>query len=82
MGAISSAGGKGARIDRILVAEPLPAMTGKTLRLKYLHTFHVVGNKRKNTYRVDFKVDIIKKNQRKIWIHKDSSKSTTSSYTK
>ena len=81
MSAIASAGGKGARVDRILVAEPLPSMTGKTLRLKYMHTFHVVGNKRKNTYRVEFKVDIIKKNRRKVWVHKDSTKGP-SSYTR
>lgn len=71
---IQTIGQSGFCVDRVLVIEPLPWLVGKTVTLRYYHSYEIYNDYlAKNVYRVDFKVDIVSAGKRSLWIHKDDN---------
>lgn len=61
---------KGIRVDRVIVAEILPCLTGKTVKIRY--------NYRQNTLKyyqkAEYKFDCTHKGKREIWAYRDEFK--------
>ena len=66
-GTISLSNKIGTRIDRVLIAEPLPILAGHTIKLRY--TYKLMNNP--NSYKAEYKFDCAPKGKRTVWAHKD-----------
>lgn len=61
---------KGYRVDRAIVAEPLIALQGKTIKFRYTYRTYQSDY----IYKAEFKFDAIKPKKLDIWLHKDDSR--------
>jgi hypothetical protein len=79
---MSTSESKGIRVDRVIVAEPLPILSGKTIKLRCVYGLYGQDD----VYKSEYMLDIAKPGKKRtIWVHKDEMVQTigaNSSYTR
>lgn len=73
-GKISVSNKNGLRVDRVMVAEPLPILANHTIKLRFTYRTY----KNQQNYKAEFKLDCISKGNRITWLHRDESRNSGS----
>ncbi|CAG9330815.1 unnamed protein product [Blepharisma stoltei] len=69
-GKIAVSSKHGIRVDRIMVAEPLPILANHTVKLRYTYRTYTSHQ----NYKAEFKLDCIPKGNKAVWLHRDESR--------
>jgi hypothetical protein len=60
----------GSRIDRVVVAEPLNSLIGKTVKMRYTYRYMYDST----PFKTEYRFDVVKKGNKAVWAHKDELK--------